>query len=146
QQVAQGFVERGERHLENDDPIAAWNDLLAAEQAGANDGAAARLRQALVRLGIGEVRTFLEAGEPGRAAEVIEHLQRRGAPSAELPPLEEAAKAWKLAREQASRGEFGQALQTMNRVGRLTPGRCEALDQFVRELEQKHQAFAPLLG
>jgi hypothetical protein len=145
QQVARGFLERGERQLANDDPSAAWNDLLAAEQAGATDSAAARLRQSLVKLGLTEVRALLEAGEPARAAEAIELLRQRGAQPPEVPPLEEASRAWKLAREQASRGEFGQAVQTMHRVGRLTPGRYEALDEFVRELERKHQAFTSLL-
>jgi hypothetical protein len=145
QQVAQGFVKRGQHHLENNDPSSAWNDLIAAEQAGAREGEAAQLRQALIRHEIAEIRLLLDAGEPARAVEVAEQLQQRGARPPELTPLEEAAKAWKLAREQASRGEFGQALQTMHRVGRLTPGRCAGLDQFVRELEQKHQAFASLL-
>src|SRR5919201_1563669 len=71
QQVAQGFVERGEGHLRHDNPAAAWNDLVAAEQMGVADSAAFRLRQALTRLGIAEVRALREAGEPGRALETI---------------------------------------------------------------------------
>src|SRR5712692_929815 len=74
QQVAQGFVDRGERHLRREDPAAAWNDLVAAEQVGATGNAAAKLRQALTRLGLAEVRALLEAGEPARASEVIVQL------------------------------------------------------------------------
>src|SRR5437773_666727 len=70
-QVAQGFVERGERHLRHEDVAAAWNDLVAAEQIGVNGSAAAKFRQTLARLGLVEVRSLLEAGEPGRAAEAI---------------------------------------------------------------------------
>src|SRR5438552_9689797 len=62
QQVAQRFVERGDKHLRQDDPAAAWNDLLAAEQVAAADAAAAHLRQELTRLGLVEARSLLEAG------------------------------------------------------------------------------------
>jgi hypothetical protein len=74
QQVAHGFVERGERHMRHDEIAAAWNDLLAAEEVGATDSSAARLRQALTRLGITEARALLEAGEAGRAADSIAQL------------------------------------------------------------------------
>src|ERR1700736_219973 len=62
-QVAHGFVERGEQHLRHEDPAAAWNDLVAAEQIGVNGSAGAKLRQTLTRLGVVEVRSLLEAGE-----------------------------------------------------------------------------------
>ena len=44
-QIGQGFVERGERRLQQDDAAAAWNDLLRAEQIGVTDKSA-KLRQA----------------------------------------------------------------------------------------------------
>jgi hypothetical protein len=144
-QVAQGFVERGERSLRKDDPASAWNDLLAAEQVGVSSPAGARLRQNLTRLGIAEVRALLEAGEPGRAAEAITQLHNRSVQQPELPLLEDAAKTWVLARDQAGRGEFALALQTMERVQRLLPRRMDSVERFVKGLEQKHQAFSALL-
>src|SRR5438876_10613436 len=99
QQVAQGFVERGEGHLRHDNAAAAWNDLVAAEQMGVADSAAFRLRQALTRLGLAEVRTLLEAGEPGRALEMVNQLGHRSVQQPELPLLEEAAKGWTSAKE-----------------------------------------------
>src|SRR5262249_17697508 len=131
QQVAKGFVERGERHLRHDNAVAAWNDLVAAEQMGAADTAAFRLRQALTRLGLAEVRTLLEAGEPGRAMEMVSQLRHRSVQQPELPLLEEAAKSWTLAKEQAGRGEFAQAVQSAGRVRKLLPGRADALEQFI---------------
>jgi tetratricopeptide (TPR) repeat protein len=145
QQVAQRFVERGEWHLRHEDPAAAWNDLVAAEQVGVAGSAAARLRQNLTRLGLAEVRTLLEAGEPGRANEIILQLRNRSVVQPDLQLLEEAAKTWATAREQAARGEFAQALHTVERLHRLLPGRIDALEQFISGLEQKHQAFAALL-
>src|SRR5438105_15843073 len=145
QQVAQGFVERGEGHLRHEDAAAAWNDLIAAEQVGVNGSAAGCLRQALTRLGLAEIRSLLEAGEPQRAAEAITQLHHRSVSQPELQVLDEAAKNWVLAREQAGRGEFSQALQTMSRVRRLLPGTIEALEQTITTLEHGHQSFATLL-
>jgi hypothetical protein len=144
-QVAERFVERGEYHLRHDDPAAAWNDLVAAEQVGESDGTAAKLRQALTRLGISEVHTALEAGEPARALEIITQLYNRSVEQADLHRLEDAAKAWVLAKEQASRGEFAQGLQAMERVRRQFPQRLQAVEEFNRVLEQRHQSFAALL-
>jgi hypothetical protein len=143
-QAAQGLVERGERHLRHEDVGAAWNDLLAAEQVGVSGSGADRLRQGLTRLGLAEVRSLLQAGEASRAAELITQLRNRSVAGPELQALEEAAKSWVLAREQAARGEFAQALQTMNRVRTLL-GQADAVGQFIAILEQHHQSFSGLL-
>src|SRR5260370_9475638 len=107
QQLARGFVQRGEKHLGQDDAAAAWNDLMHAEQIAGAESVAGRLRQALVRLGVGQVRALLEAGEPTRAVEIITQLRDRSVRQAELELLEEAAEKWVVAREPAGRGEFG---------------------------------------
>jgi len=143
-QAAQGLVERGERHLRHEDVGAAWNDLLAAEQVGVSGSGADRLRQALTRLGLAEVRSLLQAGEASRAVELITQLRNRSVAGPELQALEEAAKSWVLAREQAARGEFAQALQTMSRVRTLL-GQADAVEQFIAILEQRHQSFSGLL-
>jgi tetratricopeptide (TPR) repeat protein len=145
QQVAQGFVDRGERYLQHENTAAAWNDLIAAEQMGAADSAAFRLRQTLTRLGLAEVRALLEAGEPGRALEMVSQLRHRSVQQPELCLLEEAAKNWTLAKEQAGRGEFAQALQSAARVRKLLAGRADALEQFLASLEHQHQTFSALL-
>jgi hypothetical protein len=145
QQVAQGYVARGERHLRHDDASAAWHDLLAAEQVAGGDDATASLRQTLSRQGIEEIRALLGAGEPERAAEAVGHLQNRGVRHAELQTLDEMARAWKQAREHAQRGEFARALSTMERVGRHSAVRGEVLDRFLIDLERNHQAFTELL-
>jgi tetratricopeptide (TPR) repeat protein len=145
QQVAQRFVERGQRCLEKDDSSAAWNDLLAAEQVGAPDTAAARLRQELTRRGLTEARALVDAGEPARAAEILNQLRNRSVRTPELALLEEAAKGWALARELADRGEFAQAVQTAERARRLLPNRIVLLEEFQQDLERRRQAFGSLL-
>lgn len=144
-QVVQAFVERGQRHLRRDDPEAAWHDLLQAEQLDANSREAEPLRQALVRLGLAEVRALLQAGEPGRAAEAAGRLRQRSVRQPELQLLEEAARSWLLARDQAGRGEIAPALEMVERVRRLLPGGAGPLEKFRAELETKRDAIGGLV-
>src|SRR5690349_7111608 len=74
-QLARAFVERGERQLRRDDAEAAWRDLLQAEQLQTAERSTERLREALMRLGLAEVRGILQAGEPGRADEALSRLR-----------------------------------------------------------------------
>ncbi len=141
-QVARAFVSRAERHLQQNDKAAAWNDLVAAEQVGVTDQAIARFRQQLTQLGLKEVHELVETGEPGRAAEAIAQLRHRSVGLSELRALEEAARSWMLAREQADRGEFALALQAVGRVVRALPEQPPALRQFLTELEYRQRTFA----
>lgn len=145
QQLARAFIERGEGHLRQDDPVAAWNDLLLAEQAGASENVTVRLRQTLTRMGLAEVRAQLQAGEPGRAMEIIAHLRERAVRQPELDRLEDIAKGWLRAGEQAARGEFPQALQGLDRLLRLVPERLPALQQLHQELEEQGEKFSGLV-
>src|SRR5262249_42082468 len=63
-QLARAYVERGERLLRRDDVESAWNDLLQAEQLQTAERSPERLRDALTRLGLAEVRGVLLAGDP----------------------------------------------------------------------------------
>jgi len=145
QQVARAFVERGERQLRRDDAEAAWHDLLQAEQMDRDNRDADRLRQALVRLGLAEARAHLQAGEPGRASEALGRLRERSVRQPELALLDEAAKAWLQARDQAARGELARALELAERVRRLLPDTVEPLDRFRSDMEGQRERFAELL-
>jgi hypothetical protein len=145
-QVIRGFVERGERHLRRDDPEAAWHDLLQAEQLAQDNRDAERLRQALVKQGLAEVRALLKAGEPSRAAEVAGRLRERSVRQPELLLLDEAARGWLRARDEAGRGEISQALQALARAQKLLPGGAEPLEQFRAELETRQDQLAQLVG
>lgn len=145
QQLAAGFVARGERHLGASDHAAAWTDLLQAEQVGTPNEAAARLRQALTRQGLAEVRALLEAGETTRAGELAVQLRNRAVRSADLDLLDEVAKSWSQAREQANRGEFTQAAQALERARRLWSGPLPALDDFARDIERRSRDFTSVL-
>ncbi len=144
-QLARAFAERGERQLRLEDPVAAWNDLLKAEQTGVSEPAAVRLRQALTRLGLAEVRALLEAGEPVRATEAIAQLRDRAVRLSELEPLEEAARDWGQARDFAERGEFAQAATALERARRLLPG-FASVRRFAELIEERRAAFTALLA
>jgi tetratricopeptide (TPR) repeat protein len=144
-QIAQGYVERGNRHLQHDDLAGAWSDLKQAEQIGTADEVATQLRQALTQRGLADAKALFEAGEPARAAEALSQLRDRGVQLAEVKLLEEAARGWLSARDQADRGEFPQAVQSAERVARLLPNRPVTLERFQKELEDRRKDFADLL-
>jgi tetratricopeptide (TPR) repeat protein len=144
-QVARGFVERGRQRFKHNDFEAAWHDLLQAEQLGSADSDVARLRQDLVQAGLLEARTYLRAGEPGKAVEVLSQLKDRGVRLSESNLMEEAAKGWLQARDQAGQGDFAQALDTLGRVDGLLREPNPPLERFRDELNQRHRTLAKLL-
>jgi tetratricopeptide (TPR) repeat protein len=144
-QLVRSYVERGERQLKLEDAEGAWRDLLQAEQLQTTDNSIDRLRQALVRLGLAEVRALLQAGDPQRADEAIARLRERRARSLELPVVEEATRDWLHAREQAERGELASASEAVERVRRRLLERPAAVEEFADKLEHQRKVFPGLL-
>jgi tetratricopeptide (TPR) repeat protein len=143
--VSRKFVERGKQRLNHGDTEAAWHDLQMTEQMERADHDAGLLRQDLVKAGMAEAKTLLQAGEPGRAGETLAQLRERGVRAADMQLLEEAAKAWLAARELAARGEFAQANDLVQRIRRLVPEPSPALEAYGREIELHQQTFSSLL-
>ncbi len=75
--LAAAFAERGDRHLRRDDPDPAWRDLLHGEALGITQNGLESLRQALTKLGLTQVRAYLESGEPKKAGEATALLRDR---------------------------------------------------------------------
>src|SRR5262249_19880436 len=144
-QLARGFVERGERKLNLDDPAGSWRDLLAAEGLGTAEKAARRLRQALTGLGLAELRALLLAGETARAEEAVVRLRQQGVRSPEMLVLEEAVRGWGSARDLAARGEFAAALEQAERVRRLV-GVNPRFEEFTGELARRQASFLEAQG
>jgi tetratricopeptide (TPR) repeat protein len=144
--LAGAFIERGERHLRQDDAEAAWRDLLEAEQLHTQDKAARQLRVALSRLGMAETRALLHAGELSRAEETIGKLQARGVRLPEFKVLEESVKDWHRAREKAGQGEFAAAVEIVEKVRRRLFTSYRALEEFRKDLEVRQQKFAVQLN
>jgi tetratricopeptide (TPR) repeat protein len=142
QQVGQALVARGQLHMQHDNDRAAWKDLLQAELAGVQDKAAVKLRQDLIRRGINETRTFLDAGEPTRAVELARDIQARGVQAPDLKVIAETAESWSLAIDLAARGEFSQAQAVLDRVARHDSPR---LEEFRVEVKKKQRLFDSVL-
>ncbi|HJT76424.1 MAG TPA: hypothetical protein VJ739_04410, partial [Gemmataceae bacterium] len=102
QRLARAFVERGRRRLGHDDPERAWADLIQAEQMGVPDTGADEFRHELEYLGLTDVRALLQAGEPAKAAEAVAALTAQAVRHPDLKWLDEAARRWLEAREQAA--------------------------------------------
>ncbi len=114
--LGRAFVERAERRLRLDDVEGAWRDLYQAEQIQPARPAAEKLRLALTRLALTEIRAALEAGDPARARDAGLRLRQRQGSGAELDSLEALFRAWLAARELAEAGEFAAALAEIDRV------------------------------
>jgi hypothetical protein len=119
--LVRGYVERGAKHLAQDNPAAAWDDLARAEALAPADTGAQKLRHELTRRGFTDLRALLAAGEPHRALEALAKLGERTPGHPEFRPLEDAVKDWLLTQELADRGEFALALQMFDRVRRNVP-------------------------
>jgi tetratricopeptide (TPR) repeat protein len=144
-QLARCLVERGERHLRREDSEAAWRDLQQAEGLETADRSCERLRQALTRLGLAQVRALLQAGEPQRASRAIGQLRDHAARSAELQLLEETTRNWLTAQEQAEQGEFARAIETIDHIQRRLLGPSGPLEQYRQVLQERQRRFAAQL-
>src|SRR5215813_11362783 len=145
-QLARAFVERGQRHLRRDDAEAAWQDLQNAERLETADRSSERLRQALTRLGLAQVRALLQAGEPQRASRAIGQLRDHAVRSPELQLLEETTRNWLTAQEQAEQGEFARAIETIDHIQRRLLGPSGPLEQYRQTLQERQRRFAEQLA
>ena len=139
-ELTRGYVERGGRHLKQQNLAGAWDDLVRAEALAPTDAGARTLRDELTRLGFQQLRTHLEAGEPQRALEALARLGERAAVHAEYRPLEDAVKDWLLTMELADRGEFALAMQMFARVQRIVPSGA-GVERFQARLEERQGKF-----
>jgi hypothetical protein len=139
--VVRGYLERAEKALRHEDVEAAWADLARVEQIAPADGGVVRLRDMLTRLGIAEARAALEAGNPMLALQALGRLKERPASSPEAGPMEEAAREWLLASEDAERGEFTTARAAAGRARGKLGGRTAGLDRFEQDLVRREDHF-----
>jgi FHA domain len=143
--LTRSYVERGERHLRHEDAEAAWHDLRKAEALETTERGVERLRQALSRLGLAQVRALLQAGEPRRASQTIGQLRDWGVRGPELQLLEETTRNWLTAQDLAEAGEFVRAVETIDHIQRRLLGPSAPLEQFRQSLDQKQRRFADQL-
>jgi hypothetical protein len=139
-ELTHGYVERGRRHLKQQNLAGAWDDLVRAERLAPTDAGARKLREDLTTIGFQQLRGHLEAGEPQRAVEELARLGERATADANHRPLEDAVKDWLLTIELADRGEFALAMQMFARVRRAVPNGT-GVERFQAGLEERQAKF-----
>ncbi len=138
------LIARASRRGEADDLSGAIDDLDLAERLGAAPDALAAARLSLADRVAAEVRADLDAGEPARVIERVEHLARRKVGGPSLRRTREVAEAWQAALDEARRGEFGRAQDHLDRADRLAAGAAQAaLAAARRDVEARQKAAAP---
>ena len=142
--LAMELIARAARRGEADDLAGAIDDLRVAEGLHAPPDTLAATRLALAERLAVEVRADLDLGEPGRVAERIEELARSKIGGPALRRAKEVAEAWKVALDEARRGEFGRSFEQLDRADRLAGGTAlAALAAARRDIEARQKAASP---
>ena len=142
--LTQELVARAVRRCMADDLDGAIDDLHLGERMGAAPDTLAAARLSLADHVAGEVRAALEAGEPARVLERLEHLARHKIGGPALRRCREVAEAWQAAQDEVRRGEFGRAHDQLDRAERLAAGVAQAgLAATRRDVEARHKAVTP---
>ncbi|MGE5755134.1 MAG: FHA domain-containing protein [Planctomycetaceae bacterium] len=142
--LALDLVARAARRGEADDLAGAIDDLQLAERLGAAPDTLAAARLSLADRVAVEVRADLDAGEPARVIERIEHLARHKISGPALRRTREVAEAWQAAQDESRRGEFGRAHDQLDRAERLAAGGAQAaLAATRRDIEARQKAATP---
>ncbi len=117
---ARELIDRAGRRASANDLDGAIEDLNTAERHGVAPDLLATARLKLIDHVIEDLQSDLRAGEPTRVVTRIEQLRAQKIQGPTLGRLIEAAEAWKSARIEAARGEFGRAAELLDTVARLT--------------------------
>ena len=142
--LATELLGRASRRADGDDLAGALDDLDAAERLAAAPDTLALARLRLAEKVAGDVRLDLEAGEPARAVAQIDALAARKVSGPDLRRYREAAESWRLALDDARRGEFGRAVDLLDRAGRLLgPTAAEALGAGRHDIENRRKVAHP---
>ena len=138
------LVARSTRRAEADDLAGAIDDLGRAEGLNVAPDLLAKARLALADLVAGEIGVDLDAGDPGRAVERIDGLARQKISNPALRRSRELADAWRLALDEARRGEFARAFDGLDRAARLAGEPIPpALSATRRDVEARRKVAVP---
>jgi hypothetical protein len=146
--LALDLIARATRRGGVDDLPGAITDLNLAEHFGAPPDSLAAARLSLADRVADEVRGDLDAGEPARVIERIEHLARHKISGPALRRAREIAEAWQSAVAEGRRGEFGRAQEQFDRAERLAAGAGaiaaqQAVAAAKTELENRQKGATP---
>jgi len=142
------FLARAKQFGKQNNLTQAMKDLTIAREAGVEETTIALVKTDLLDHKLAGVNTALNQGQPAQALTLIDALRQQKIALDQLEPLEQLARAWLIAREQAQRGEFSQALLCIERVNyqdipaikQLQAQWRQHLQKFPAMCDQLHQA------
>jgi len=146
-QVAEVFIRRANRQMKSGQVEAAWTDLLTAESLNTGVSSAIQCRLSLTNQAVQSCKDSLRLGYPVQVIETAGRLADRSVRTPELSLLLHVAQDWVLAAEQADRGEFLLAKDTLQKaINRTPPEQVSGIDQFAKELATRHDRFRTAVG
>ncbi len=104
-----GFMARAKK-FGKDNIAAALKDLTRAQEAGVEESNINLVKSDLLGNKMAGVKQAMEQGQPAQALTLINALRQEKLAPSLWEEVEEIARAWLVAREQAQRGEFAQAI------------------------------------
>lgn len=107
--VAERLAERARHFLAGGETSAGWRDLESAEKLVGQTDRLISVRQALVKRGIAEAETRLEADDLAGALTRLASLQRRGVAGDGIRGLEQVVRRAEAARHLSRHGRFAEA-------------------------------------
>ncbi len=141
-EVARAYWLRAEQARRNDNPEAAWKDLLAAEAMQTGLAELVEFRKLLTQRGLVTCREYLRAGKPSRVVEALVRMKQRTAFHRDFDVLDESARDWLLALEMADRGDFLAAQGTLAKArDRLAPELHPAFEAPAAELTRRAEDY-----
>ena len=146
--LALDLVARATRRGSVDDLAGAVEDLDLAARIGAPPDSLAAARLALADRAADEIRADLDSGEPVKALERIEQLAQHKITGPARGGSREIAEAWRNGLAEGRRGEFGRALEQLDRAERLAAGAGaissqQAVATAKLELENRQKVASP---
>jgi tetratricopeptide (TPR) repeat protein len=143
--IALLLIKRAEQHVRSGQSQAAWDDLRAAERAGAPRDKVAVVRGELAERGAKDVLAALNAGDSAQAVAISDDLRNRGAESSDLRRLHDAALCWVRADRLASVGDFARAIESMQ-TAKNHLARSAILDERIKLMESTRDQAATIRG
>jgi hypothetical protein len=141
--IALRFIDRAREHVRQGHSNAAWHDLRQAELAGAPTPKVVQVRGELTARGAAEIRQALDAADPNQAMTLADDLRNRGADSADLRRLHEAAAVWSHAQRAARVGEFGRAVELLETAAKQLGGH-ECVNQKLKAMQRDRERATEL--
>ncbi|MDX2035012.1 MAG: FHA domain-containing protein [Isosphaeraceae bacterium] len=142
--IALDLIARAGRRAEADDVLGAVDDLRVAESLGVGPDTLAAARLTIADKVAVELKADLEAGDPARVAERIDELAKHKLSGPALRRYREIAEAWRLALDESRRGEFGRALDALERAERFAGEIARThLSETRTDIERRRREAAP---